>query len=67
MTASILKTPAASATKTKKRPAPRQAERQAGEAAVPAAGKGHIRTLLVASCGWPTDADLPPPRRAAKR
>jgi hypothetical protein len=26
-----------------------------------------VQTLLVASCGWPTDADLPTKRPAARR
>ena len=61
---SILETPVAPAKKTGKRAAPQAAPSTGEPNALP---KKEIRTLLVASCGWPTDAALPARRRPAKR
>jgi len=64
-----LDTPAASAPPATKRAAPRKTARppeaKAQAQAVPE--KAQIKTTLIASCGWPTDAALPERRRPAKR
>jgi hypothetical protein len=48
----------------KRGPAPSASAEAGGPKAQPE--KALVRTLLVASCGWPTEADLPR-RRATKR
>lgn len=40
---------------------------QAAAKPSPAATRDSLRTLLVASCGWPSDATPPLRRRATKR
>jgi len=52
---------------TTKRAAAHATARPAGAKPKAAPTKEQLRTLLVASCGWPTDAAAPGRRRAARR
>ena len=62
-----LDTPAATAPSTNKRATARKTTRapEAKPQVVPE--KTQFKTILIASCGWPTDAALPERRRPAKR
>jgi hypothetical protein len=55
------------AAKTGKRPPPASRSAQPKASAAPAAEKKTVKTCLVPSCGWPTDAELPARRSGAKR
>lgn len=62
-----LKTSANAAShETPKRATARTAKPGTESAAKAAPAKRTIQTLLVASCGWPTDADLPTKRPARR-
>jgi hypothetical protein len=54
--------PVAKATKR-----PSQAARNAQTTTITVPEKKQVKTCLVASCGWPTDAALPARRSIAKR
>jgi hypothetical protein len=62
-----LETPAATAPSTTKRAASRKTARAPEAKPQEAPEKAQIKTTLIASCGWPTDAALPERRRPAKR
>jgi len=62
-----LNTPAASAPIATKRAAPRKTARPPEAKTQAAPEKAQIRTMLVPSCGWPTDAALPDRKRTTKR
>jgi hypothetical protein len=62
-----LETPAATAPSTNKRATARKTTRAPEPKPQAAPEKTQIKTILVASCGWPTDAALPDRRRPAKR
>lgn len=62
-----LETPVASAPSTTKRTTARKTTRAAEAKPLAAPEKAQIKTTLIASCGWPTDAALPERRRPAKR
>jgi hypothetical protein len=70
---SNLETTVAATSKSKRaatRTAARQAEATLKPAPAPAPtppARQHVKTILVPSCGWPTDATVPPRRRTAKR
>jgi hypothetical protein len=50
------------------KPVPRDASRPGARAEpVPPPSKITVRTLLVVSCGWPTDAPAPDRKKVAKR
>jgi hypothetical protein len=63
----VLDTPAASAPTATKRAATRKTARPPEPKAEAVPEKAQIKTTLIASCGWPTDAALPERRRPAKR
>jgi hypothetical protein len=50
-----------------KRPSPNPARSAQTAGAKPQPDKKTIKTCLVASCGWPTDAELPARRSATRR
>jgi hypothetical protein len=60
-----LETPVAPTKKTSQRAAVRKKAPATGELKT-LAGKQPFRTLLVASCGWPTDAALPDRKRPTR-
>jgi hypothetical protein len=67
-----LDTTVASTSKSKRAATSRTAARQAEATLKPAPAptppaRQHVKTILVASCGWPTDATPPARRRTAKR
>jgi hypothetical protein len=62
-----LNTPVATAPSTTKRAAARKTTRPAEDKPQAVPEKSPIRTMLIASCGWPTEATLPERRRPAKR
>ena len=63
----VLDTPAASAPPATKRAASRKTARPPEAKAQAVPEKAQIKTTLIASCGWPTDAALPERRRPAQR